>query len=87
MTPVKWLEKQAKIKHVTLNEAEQILPAENHFAEIARRYEAMEKALIKANTALRHISYGNISGDFAWAANAVDSALAAARAPLDEEKP
>jgi len=47
----------------------------------------MEKALIKANTALRHISYGNISEDFAWAANAVDSALAAARAPLDEEKP
>ena len=87
MTPVKWLDKQAKIKHVTLNEADQLVPVANHFAEIARRYEAMEKVIqdslndaradwdsVQTHPASRHAN----------AVRFLEEALAAARAPIGE---
>ena len=78
MTPVKWLDKQAKLKHVTLNEADQLVPVANHFAEIARRYEAMEKALYYA-TLHPEIPFSGFNQK-----QILIDALAAARAPIGE---
>jgi len=87
MNAVEWLTCQDKCNYVTVNEAGQILPAQNHFAEIACRFNKMEKVLAATPIVIESLLEGReIPQASTKLLEMIDWALTAARAPIEKEK-